>query len=87
LHKLLLAVACALPLAAFAADDVPVDMLFDKTGDGIVDAADWALMEQEERTAYARASVEALGEDPDVLLSGGRSRAEVYMDGLKRVYE
>jgi len=64
-----------------------VDARFDRTGDGIVDASDWALMKQADRAAYARASVEALGENPDVRLPGGKSRAEIYLDGLKSVYE
>ncbi len=76
-----------LPLAAFADDGVAVDARFDKTGDGIVDAADWSEMKLEEQLAYARASVEALGENPDVQLPGGKSRAEIYLDGLREVYE
>ena len=84
---LLLAVALFVPLAAVADDVVAVDARFDKTGDGIVDAADWSGMEQGERLAYARASVEALGENPDVQLPGGKSRAEIYLDGLREVYE
>jgi len=81
-----------MPPAAIADDAVPqdaatVDARFDKTGDGIVDAADWSGMKQDERLAYARASVEALGENPDVQLPGGKSRAEIYLDGLRQVYE
>jgi hypothetical protein len=86
MRVVLLAVACLLPLAAFA-EDVPVDVLFDKTGDGIVDASDWALMDAQERSSYARASVEALGENPDVQLPGGKSRADIYLEGLMVVYE
>jgi len=78
--------------AAIADDVAPqgaasVDVRFDKTGDGIVDAADWSSMKQDERLAYARASVEALGENPDVQLPGGKSRAEIYLEGLRQVYE
>ena len=82
-----LAVALLLPLAASADDGVAVDARFDKTGDGIVDAADWPEMKPDERLAYARASVEALGENPDVQLPGGKSRAEIYLEGLREVYE
>ena len=78
---------CALPLAAIADDDVSVDARFDKTGDRLVDASDWGLMVESERAAYARASVQALGEDPDVVLMDGRSRAEGYLAGLRAVYE
>ena len=83
----LLVVAVLLPLAALAADTIAADARFDKTGDGIVDATDWSGMKQDERLAYARASVEALGENPDVQLPGGKSRAEIYLDGLREVYE
>jgi hypothetical protein len=87
LRAWLLAAAVVLPLAAFAGDSLSVDLLFDKTGDGIVDASDWAQMSGDDRAAYARASVEALGENPDIQLPGGKSRAENYLDGLSSVYE
>jgi hypothetical protein len=44
-------------------------------------------MAESEQAAYARASVQALGEDPDVMLMDGRSRAESYLAGLRAVYE
>ncbi len=81
------ALGCALPLAAIADDAVSVDARFDKTGDKLVDASDWGLMEASEQAAYARASVQALGEDPDVILMDGKSRAESYLAGLRAVYE
>jgi len=87
LKVVLLVVAFALPLAAIAADGLPVDARFDKTGDKLVDASDWMLMAESDRAAYARASVQALGEDPDVVLVDGRSRAESYLAGLRAVYE
>lgn len=79
--------AFALPLAAIADDGLSVDTEFDKTGDKLVDASDWGMMAEAERAAYARASVQALGEDPDVMLVDGRSRAESYLAGLRSVYE
>ncbi|MDQ6968514.1 MAG: hypothetical protein Q9M14_07525 [Mariprofundaceae bacterium] len=87
------AVAVMLPLFAFAADEIaediviPVDVRFDKTGDGIVDVSDWSQMSIDEQKSYARASLKALGEDPDVLLLQGKSRAEKYLEGLRSVYE
>jgi hypothetical protein len=78
---------CLLPPVAIAGGDVSVDARFDKTGDRLVDASDWGLMAESERAAYARASVQALGEDPDVVLMDGRSRAENYLAGLRAVYE
>lgn len=62
------------------------DAKFDKTGDGWVDAADWKKMTPEERAAYARASVRALGQDPDAGVGGGKTRADQYLDGLESVY-
>ena len=84
---MLLVVVLALPLAAIADDGLSVDARFDKTGDKLVDASDWGVMEESERAAYARASVQALGEDPDVMLVDGKSRAESYLAGLRAVYE
>ncbi len=83
----MLAALFVMPLASSAGDNISVDARFDKTEDGIVDASDWRLMSQDERSAYARASVEALGEDPDVQLPGGKSRADIYLEGLISVYE
>jgi len=87
LRGLLLAVACVLPLAALADDGLSVDARFDKTGDKLVDASDWPEMTDEEKAAYARESLRALGEDPDVMLPEGRTRADHYLDGLKAVYD
>jgi len=90
------AAAIMLPLFAFileasAASEqdivMPVDVRFDKTGDGIVDASDWSKMTVDERQGYAYESLKALGEDPDVLLIGGKSRAQKYLEGLRSVYE
>jgi len=66
---------------------VSVDVQFDQTGDGLVDASDWAKMDDATRMAYARASLQALGEDPDVLLPEGLTRAQKYLQGLRAVYE
>lgn len=66
--------------------NINIDARFDKTGDGIVDAADWKMLTQEEKTQYARASIQALGEDPDVRLPDGMTRQEHYLKGLNEVY-
>jgi len=88
-----------LPLFAFAGEAVvgevqniasvvvSVDAEFDKTGDGIVDASDWGVMTELEKQSYARASLQVLGEDPDVILLQGKSRVEQYLEGLRSVYE
>ncbi len=70
-----------------ASDPISVDVRFDQTGDGLVDAADWSGMDDAARMAYARASLQALGQDPDVLLPGGMTRAQKYLQGLRAVYE
>jgi hypothetical protein len=92
------AVAAMLPLFTFMTDGfaanqksedvaIPVDVRFDKTGDGIVDASDWSKMTADEQQAYARESLKALGENPDMLLLEGKSRQQKYLEGLRSVYE
>jgi len=76
-----------MPAVAGAAGSLSVDARFDKTGDGIVDASDWAKMDEKTKLEYARESVAALGEDPDVMLEGRKTRAERYLEGLRAVYE
>lgn len=85
--SLALLLALMLPLSAWAGGGLAVDAEFDQTGDGIVDAADWAKMSEEDKRAYADASVRALGEDPDAILVGKQSRGERYLQGLRSVYE
>ncbi|MFQ5519485.1 MAG: hypothetical protein ACE5E3_05745 [Mariprofundus sp.] len=87
IRVLFLTTVLLLAMPAFADSDLSVDARFDKTGDGLVDVSDWQQMSDEERQGYARASVEALGEDPDVQLEQGRTRAQRYLEGLRSVYE
>jgi len=82
---ILISVLCT--SAAQAAGGLLVDAKFDLTGDGIVDAADWARMTEDARRAYADASVRALGEDPDARLEGEITRGQRYLRGLRAVYE
>ncbi len=70
-----------------AQEGAPLDVTFDKTGDGLVDAADWGKMSEEEKAAYANASIGELGENIDTEPEGGASRSRQYLDGLKSVYE
>jgi hypothetical protein len=63
------------------------DARFDKTGDGLVDAADWAKMSEKEKEDYARASLKALGEDPDAQVGNGQTRLQRYLAGLRAVYQ
>ncbi len=71
----------------WAAGGLSVDAEFDLTGDSIVDAADWAKMDEKNKKAYAYASVRALGENPDVILEGQQTRGARYLQGLRSVYE
>ena len=89
MHKRLALLMLLLLTPAIAGADggLSVDASFDRTGDGIVDASDWAKMCEEEKRAYADASVKALGEDPDTLLVGGQTRGARYLQGLRAVYE
>lgn len=87
LRGLLLAAALLLSPALFADDGLSVDARFDKTGDRLVDASDWPKMTADEKRAYAGESLRALGEDPDIVLPEGRTRADHYLDGLKAVYD
>lgn len=70
-----------------AAGGLSVDKKFDLTGDGIVDASDWARMTKEARRAYAYASVKALGENPDAKVDGKTTRGQRYLQGLRSVYQ
>jgi len=72
---------------AQAAGGLSVDARFDLTSDGIVDASDWAKMTEDAKQAYANASIQALGEDPEALLEGKQSRGKRYLQGLRAVYE
>lgn len=72
---------------AYAAGGLSVDARFDLTGDGIVDASDWAKMSDDAKKTYAIESVRALGQDPDALLEGRQTRSARYLRGLRSVYE
>jgi hypothetical protein len=72
---------------ACAAGGLSVDARFDLTGDGIVDASDWARMSDDAKQAYADASVQALGLDPHARLSARQTGGARYLQGLRAVYE
>jgi len=84
-----IALCCVALLASpvWAADaPVNADVAFDKTGDGLVDVEDWGRMSEQDRLAYAKASLVELGLAPDVAIGGGRTRLQDYLDGLRAVY-
>lgn len=82
--------SCALlftaPALAEDASTPNADVKYDRTGDGLVDAEDWALMSEGERQAYARDSLLELGLAPDASVGDGRTRLLDYLDGLRAVY-
>jgi len=82
----ILVAALSVP-AAQAAGGLSVDAKFDLTGDGIVDASDWAKMSEDAKRTYANESVQALGQDPHAILEGRQTRGERYLQGLRSVYE
>ena len=69
-----------------AAAPASPDLQYDKTGDGVVDAADWKQMSATEKTGYARASMRVLGQNPDAVLEDGRTLAGLYLDSLESIY-
>jgi len=73
--------------AAQAAGGLSVDAKFDLTGDGIVDASDWAKMSEDAKQTYANESVQALGQNPHAVLEGHQTRGARYLLGLRSVYE
>ncbi len=73
--------------SAWAAGGLSVDAKFDLTGDGIVDASDWAKMSEDAKQTYANESVQALGQDPQAILQGRQTRGARYLLGLRAVYE
>jgi len=72
---------------AWAAGGLSVDSKFDLTGDGIVDASDWAKMSEDAKQTYANESIQALGLDPLAILKGRQTRGARYLLGLRSVYE
>jgi len=70
-----------------AAGGLSVDAKFDLTGDGIVDASDWAKMSEDAKRAYAYESVRDLGQDPDAVFEGRQTRGARYLLDLRSVYE
>lgn len=91
------ALVCAAPARA-AGTDKPetdshtatvqsnADAKYDLTGDGLVDAEDWAKMTEKQKTEYARDSLLEIGLDPDAPDGNGRTRLQDYLDGLRSVY-
>ena len=84
---IMVAVVAMCPLSMAIADTINVDVIFDKTGDAIVDGQDWNQMTDAEKQDYARQSVIGLGQDPDAVVENGKTRSMLYLEGLRSVYE
>lgn len=87
------AVCLTLPLFGCAAktkvvhdDPSPVTIKFDENGDGIIDKIDWRRMKDAEKSTYARMSLEAIGENPDAIVKGKKTRELLLLEGLNAVY-
>ena len=87
---MVLLLVCLPSLTAIAANPcdniLDVEKHHDITGDGIVDAADWAKMSNEQRQQYVRAAVTAAGSNPDALAAQGETRAQHYFRVLEHLY-
>lgn len=79
------AASLMLPLLALA-DSPEVDAQFDRNKDGIIDRADWRYMKDDQKKTYARLSLEAIGENPDALVTKDKTRAQLFLEGLEAIY-
>ncbi|OIQ01463.1 MAG: hypothetical protein AUK36_10170 [Zetaproteobacteria bacterium CG2_30_59_37] len=81
---------CALLFATQAragdAASANADAKYDRTGDGLVNAEDWARMSEDDKHAYTRDSLLELGLAPDASVGKGRTRQLDYLEGLRAVY-
>lgn len=73
-------------VSAYAAESPSADARFDKTGDGLVNAEDWKQMNNAEKQAYARDSLRELGLNPEAGVGKGKTREDLYLEGLRSVY-
>ena len=64
----------------------PETIMFDRNADGIIDRADWRYMKASDKRTYARMSLEAIGENPDTLVSKGKTREMLLLEGLEAIY-
>ncbi len=65
----------------------PVTQKFDTNGDGVIDIVDWRRMSDAQKRTYARMSLEEIGENPDAIVSGKKTREMLLLEGLNAVYE
>ena len=75
-----------LAAASAHAESPSADARFDKTGDGLVNAEDWKQMNTTEKKAYARDSLRELGLNPEAGVGKGKTREDLYLEGLRSVY-
>jgi len=74
------------PSAVESAALSPIMMKFDKNKDRIIDRTDWRRMKNDEKRTYARMSLEAIGENPDGIVEGKKTRENLLLEGLEAVY-
>jgi hypothetical protein len=77
---------CAAKTKVVQSNPSPVTVKFDKNGDGIIDRIDWRRMKDAEKSTYARMSLEEIGENPDAIVKGKKTREMLLLEGLEAVY-
>ena len=84
---LAVAVLSALPLSSCSTDIEKRQTSMIQSEDGAkMNRAIWHKMSDEEKRAYARKSLLDIGENPDALVSSGRTREMLLLEGLEAVY-
>ncbi|MDX8387711.1 MAG: hypothetical protein R8M46_04140 [Ghiorsea sp.] len=77
---------CAEKKVVSTEGQAPETTMFDRNEDGMIDRADWRYMKDGEKSTYARMSLEAIGENPDALVSKGKTREMLLLEGLEAIY-
>ena len=89
-YRLLLlgvAVSLTLPLFGCATDTEKRQTSMIQSEEGAqMNRAIWQKMSDEEKHAYARKSLQDIGENPDAFVSQGRTREMLLLEGLEAVY-
>ncbi|MDQ7005147.1 MAG: hypothetical protein Q9N67_09625 [Ghiorsea sp.] len=83
------AVCLTLPLLGCASKDIEqrqTSMMQNQEGK-VMNRGIWHQMTDVEKQAYARQSLEDVGENPDAFVSQGRTRETLLLEGLNAVYD
>ncbi len=80
-----MAVSLMLPFSVYA-EEIDANTKFDKNHDGFFNRIDWRYMKDDEKKTYARMSLEAVGENPTVIVFKNKSRETLLIEGLEAIY-